>query len=65
MIGLGWSIFAVTYNVSKFSHEQWVRDQELEFIEQGLINPYEGLENIPRHLSHNDPEEIGPLTPED
>lgn len=61
----GWSIVAILMSIVNYDHDQWVRDQELEFIQQGLINPFEGLENVQRNLAHNEPEDPGPLSPEE
>ena len=56
---------AILFVLADFNHEKWVRNQEEQFILEGLIDPFDGFENIQRKLTHDDPKDPEPLSPED
>ena len=70
---VGWGVMISLYSVFNDLNDQdaYIREQEMEYIQKGYIDPYEGLENVmddlsfKRMLAHNDEPELGPLTPED
>lgn len=67
---VGWALLASLYvALGSFDQEAYVREQEMELIQKGYIDPDQGMDNVlayekPRELAHDEEPEPGPLTPE-